>query len=174
MSKNVEAIYLLSPLQQGMLYETLSAPGSGVYVNQVVQTLDGLDPVAYRAAWTRVMERHPALRTLFLWERRERPVQAVVGGIALPWEVADWRDVTAAEQEERLEQWLRADRARGYALSRAPLMRLFLARTGEAEHRSVWSFHHLLLDGWSISVVMGEVTETYAALRRGEEPALDP
>src|SRR5918998_6003051 len=91
MSNNVEAIYPLSPMQEGMLFHTVYAPGTGIYVNQVAYTFDGLDANAFRRAWQAALDRHAALRSAFLWEKRERPLQAVLRGVEMPWDERDWR-----------------------------------------------------------------------------------
>ena len=90
--KNIDGIYPLSPVQQGMLFHSLLAPESGVYFNQVLYTLSGrLQKVAMQRAWQQVVDRHEALRTLFVWKEREKPLQVVRRGVTLPWEELDWR-----------------------------------------------------------------------------------
>jgi amino acid adenylation domain-containing protein len=170
---DIEAIYPLSPMQQGMLFHTLYTPGSSAYFEQQCLTLVGeLDPAAFRAAWQATLARHPALRTLFVWEGRERPLQVVRRDVRLPWAEHDLRAMDAEAQAAHWDAWLAQDRARGFDLRRAPLMRVTLFRWGEARYRCVWSFHHLLLDGWSLTLVLREVFARYAALGGG--PAFEP
>ena len=172
MSNNVEAIYPLSPMQEGMLFHTAYAPGTGIYINQVAYTFGGLDADAFRRAWQAALDRHAALRSAFLWEKRDRPLQAVLRAVELPWDERDWRGLDGQAQQAALEALMHEDRTRGFALNRAPAMRLYVLRTGDDEHRVLWSFHHLVLDGWSMSLLLGEVFRLYDALRRGESPAL--
>jgi surfactin family lipopeptide synthetase C len=79
----IEAIYPLSPMQQGMLFHTLYTPESGVYFEQLCFTLNGddrhpgLDVAAFERAWQSLIDRHPALRTVFAWETRDKPLQVV-------------------------------------------------------------------------------------------------
>src|SRR6266852_1764942 len=105
MSKNViENIYPLSPVQQGMLFHTLLAPRSGVYLQQRSCTLHGaLNVTQFKQAWQRVLEHHAVLRTAFNWEQRDEPFQVVYRQVRLPWEQYDWRDLTAAEQTRQME-----------------------------------------------------------------------
>jgi amino acid adenylation domain-containing protein/non-ribosomal peptide synthase protein (TIGR01720 family) len=171
----LEDLYPLSPVQQGMLYHSLRDPASGVYVEQLVLRLVGdLDVAAFRDAWQRVIDARPVLRTAFLWERLHEPLQAVSRTLPAPLAVEDWLSLDTAEQEVELERRLREDRVRGFDLAAAPVMRLFLFRTGEAEHRFVWSNHHLLVDGWSEPKILEEVFAAYAALCDGRQPALAP
>jgi amino acid adenylation domain-containing protein/non-ribosomal peptide synthase protein (TIGR01720 family) len=169
----VEDIYPLSPAQQGMLFHTLAAPGSGQYLAQVACLLGGdLAAAAFRAAWEKVVERHTALRTIFLWERRDEPLQVVYRQVRLPWREEDWRGLPADRQERRFADLLRRDLAEDFDLARPPLMRFALLRVAERGHRFLWTSHHLLLDGWSLPLVLAEVFRCYGALRRGEAPAL--
>ena len=169
----IEAIYPLSPLQQGMLFHTLYAPASGTYFEQFAFTLRGaLDEAAWEAAWDRVTERHAVLRTAFAWEKREKPLQIVSRAARAPWHREDWRGRPEEERRARFEAFLREDRERGFELGRAPLMRLALLRAADDAWEFVWSHHHLLLDGWSVGLVLGEVFELYEAFRAGEKVGL--
>ncbi|MFN8481456.1 MAG: amino acid adenylation domain-containing protein [Anaerolineae bacterium] len=173
--QNIEAIYPLTPMQEGMLYHAVEASQSGVYFQQATLRLSGaLDVDALRRAWESVLAHHPALRSVFVWERLERPLQVVRKTAPLPWQVLDWRDVAEAERDARLAEFRHLDREAGFPLSKAPLMRLGLIRLAADDHRLVWSHHHLLLDGWSTAIVLREVFETYAALVAGQTPDLPP
>ncbi len=165
----VEDLYPLSPAQQGMLFYVLSAPRSGVYFEQFALAYDqGLEPETFVAAWQQVVDRHPILRTSFLWEELEAPIQVVHRRVRLPVERLDWRGRPPAEQERDLQAYAAADRRRGFDLARPPLLRLALIRVGEEAYRVVWSHHHLLLDGWSVGLMMREILEAYQASARGE------
>ncbi len=163
----VEDIYPLSPLQEGMLFHTLYHPGSGVYVAQLAAGFEGdLDAALLEEACRRLVRHHPVLRTSFRWEGLVRPLQVVHAGAEVRIEVEDWR---AQEIEDRLRTLLRADRERGFDLSRAPIMRWTLIRTGDRSHTLLWSHHHILLDGWSFSAIAGEFLAAYDGLKRGSE-----
>ncbi|RYZ40479.1 MAG: amino acid adenylation domain-containing protein, partial [Myxococcaceae bacterium] len=158
----------LSPLQHGLLFQVLLEPGTDAYFEQLGWTLAGpLDARALRSAWAAVVERHPALRTSFLWEGLEEPRQVIHASVELPWTEHDWRERSFEERSQALNTFLREDRARGFELSRAPLMRLALIHLGDSAWRCIWSFHHLLLDGWSLARVLGEVLDAYAVIARG-------
>ena len=97
--KNVADFYPLSPMQQGMLFHSLYAPDSGVYVEQLTCTLCGrLDAPAFARAWQRVMERHAILRTAFIGEGFKEPVQVVHRQVDLPLEQQNWRGLSPLEQ----------------------------------------------------------------------------
>ncbi|HEY4575639.1 MAG TPA: condensation domain-containing protein, partial [Thermoanaerobaculia bacterium] len=176
MSKlNVEDIYQLSPGQRGMLTVVLLAgAGSDLYFDQSMLTLGGeLDEAVWRRAWQRVVDRHPSLRTFFVWERQGEPLQVVRRQVELPWQDLDWRGLPLPEREARLESFLSEDRARGVDLGTPPLMRCALIRWEEQTWKMVWSFHHLIVDGWSLPRVLAEAIAIYAAFREGREPELE-
>jgi amino acid adenylation domain-containing protein/non-ribosomal peptide synthase protein (TIGR01720 family) len=172
--EQIEDIYELSPMQQGMLFHTLAAPNSGMYFEQLSCTLQGnLDVSKFKQAWQRVVERHPILRTAFFWEGLEKPYQVVYRRVDLPWEVQDWCELSPQEQEKQLEAFLKADRERGFELSRSPLIRLTLIRIAEDAYHFVRSHHHILVEGWSWSLLWKEVYSFYEALCQGKDLDLE-
>jgi amino acid adenylation domain-containing protein len=157
----IESIYPLSPMQQGLLYESVYS-GSWEYFQQKSYTLHGdLNVACLKRAWEHVVARHAVLRTLFMWENREKPLQVVLKRVELPWEEYDWRHIEQSEREEMLKSFLRADLGMGFELSRAPLMRFSLTRMDQDIYQFTWSHHHLLLDGWSAGLVRNEVFALY-------------
>ncbi|HEV2845383.1 MAG TPA: condensation domain-containing protein, partial [Thermoanaerobaculia bacterium] len=165
MTTSIEEIFPLSPMQQGLLFHSLSAPDPAVYTVQVCCTIEGdLDCGAFQSAWQAVTDLHPALRSDFDWEELDEPVQVVHRSL---------RAAVECRGEEDLEGFLAEDRRRPFQLSEAPLLRLSLLRAGTLRHL-VWTYHHLLLDGWSALLVLGQVFAAYAALRQGRPPALVP
>ncbi|WGV25123.1 non-ribosomal peptide synthetase [Halotia branconii] len=168
-NKNIESIYPLSHLQQGMLFHTLREPESGVYFEQFCLTLAGnLDINLLQEACTRVVKRHPVLRTLVIWEKQEKPLQVVCKQVDLPWQICDWRSLSATTQKEHLEAFLQADRVEDFILDKAPLMRFTLIQVADDTYEFIWSFHHLLIDGWSLSIICKEFFAFYHALIKGE------
>jgi hypothetical protein len=100
--KNVEDLYPLTPLQQGMLFHALHSPEADAYAEQVAFTLEGeVRPGAFAQAWQAVVDRHPALRTGFVWEGVKQPMQVVFREAAVPVRVEEWSDLPPAEREAR-------------------------------------------------------------------------
>ncbi len=159
LERGVEDLYPLAPLQEGILFHSLYAPGADPYLEQFTAQLEGpLDAPAFAAAWQRAVDRHTALRTAFLWQDVDRPLQLVRREAELPWTVQDWQG------EAWWDDLLAADRARGFDLGQAPLMRLTLVRTDHHSHRShrlVWTAHHLIFDGWGFPLILSEVFSAY-------------
>jgi amino acid adenylation domain-containing protein len=171
---NIADAYPLSPMQEGLLFHSLYAPESGAYVTQLTCTLSRLKVVAFTQAWQCVIDRHAILRTAFAWQSLEKPLQVVGRRAQLPLVRHDWRGMAVPAQAAQYEAYLHDDLRRGFQLSRAPLMRLALFRVSVDTYRFVWSHHHMLLDGWSMFLLLREVFACYAACAGGEPLRLDP
>ncbi|MFV0131783.1 non-ribosomal peptide synthase/polyketide synthase [Streptomyces sp. HMX87] len=171
--RDIVDLYPLTPTQSGMVVHGLDAPGQGMYVEQITFVVDGIrDPRLLAAAFQHVVDRTPVLRTTVVLSGAPVPLQAVHRTAALPVTEHDWSALTPAERDTALERLLAEDKARGLALDRAPLLRLALIRLGPDQVRVVWTFHHVLLDGWSVFHVLADAMTAQAALARGEEPRL--
>jgi amino acid adenylation domain-containing protein/non-ribosomal peptide synthase protein (TIGR01720 family) len=167
--------YPLSPLQRGLLLRALESPAGGAYQQQVVVAIGGeLDGAAFRAAWQAVLDHHPALRTAFATERLEELQQTVWQGVEVPLAEEDWSGLEPARREAALAELLARDRERGYDVATPPLLRLRLLRFAAAEHRLLFSFHHLILDGWSLPLLIDDLVAAYRRLAAGERPELAP
>jgi len=172
---NLEDLYELSPMQQGMLFHTLYAPGSGIYFEQSIFTIEGdLDRAAFERAWRLVVARHSILRTGFVWEGVEKPLQVVFRSVNIDIEDHDWREFDSKQQHERLEKFISDDQAAGFDLAQPPLMRLTLIRMSDSFYKLIWSRHHMVLDRWSRAVVLKEVFVIYNAFSQGLQPELEP
>ncbi|MFH8369394.1 non-ribosomal peptide synthase/polyketide synthase [Streptomyces sp. NPDC018031] len=171
--RDVLDVYPLTPTQVGMVVHGMDEPGQGLYVEQITFVADGVrDPRLLAAAWQQVVDRTPVLRTAVTLRGVPVPVQTVRRGVTLPVTGHDWSESSPAERDAALERLLTEDRARGFALDTAPLLRVALIRLGPDEVRVVWTFHHVLLDGWSVFHVLGDVMACHEALARGTEPRL--
>jgi amino acid adenylation domain-containing protein/non-ribosomal peptide synthase protein (TIGR01720 family) len=172
----VEDIYPLSPMQQGMLFHSLfdqSSSGSpqksevklpvesgGNYINQIQVGIGGLDVDRFRAAWQAALDSHEILRTGFIAEGElEQPVQVVFKNIQVPFKVLDWRD--RPDQTVALNALALTEREQGFGLSQPPLLRLLLVRIADDRHQLIYTSHHILMDGWSNSQLLGEVLQRY-------------
>jgi amino acid adenylation domain-containing protein len=146
--------YPLSPMQQGMLFHSVSAPASDVYVQQLSCRFRGdLDVDAFRTAWEELIRRHAVLRTAFAWHGLPEPLQVVGERVRVPLEVID----TPVD----LDAVVRDERVKGFDLGRAPLMRLRLIRLASDAWQFVWTWHHAILDAWSVPILMEELFAAY-------------
>ncbi|MBC2879823.1 MULTISPECIES: non-ribosomal peptide synthetase [Streptomyces] len=195
MSKaRLEDILPLTPLQDGLLFHALYDERQlDVYTVQFVLSLEGdVDADALRAACAALLRRHANLRVGFLHEGLEQPVQVVPAEVPLPWEEADLRghgggadavgvdalgpDAVAPDAggpdavEAETARLLAEHRARRFDLSKPPLLRFLLIRLPGGRYRFSLTNHHILLDGWSMPVLMRELLALYE--QRGDGSAL--
>ncbi|WP_164021874.1 non-ribosomal peptide synthetase, partial [Pyxidicoccus trucidator] len=172
---DVEDVYPLSPTQQGMLFHALFAPASAAYFQQLSWTVtSALDVPSFLRAWKACLQRHTILRSSFHWEGLDTPLQVVHSQVELPFEQLDWSELSASEQHSRFEQLLLEDKQRGFELRRAPLVRLTAIRLADDSVRFLWSHHHLLVDGWSLGLLISEVFSLYESIRSGLTPQPAP
>ncbi len=167
--------YALAPAQEGMLFHTRLAPGEGLYVEQRWCTLSGgLDQAAFGAAWRALVARHDVLRTGFHWQDLDSPLQVVYDRAEPDWHEEDWRGLPPAGVEPAFAAWLAADRARCFDLQAPPLMRCALFALPGGAHRFVWTYHHILMDGWCNGLLIVELMQLYRAACAGRAANLPP
>ncbi|WP_446189244.1 amino acid adenylation domain-containing protein, partial [Herbaspirillum huttiense] len=156
---DVADLYPLSSMQSGMLFHSVSEPDNAAYTMQMQVALEALQPERFRSAWQSVLDRHAILRSAIL-QRDDAPLQWVARRVVLPWQLRDCRH--SPDLAAELDELARREREAGFDLARPPLMRLMLVSTGEQGYHLIWTVHHLLLDGWSTSQLLGEVLRHYA------------
>ncbi|XRQ05553.1 condensation domain-containing protein [Actinomadura welshii] len=159
----------LTPAQEGILFHTLADGDPDSYIGQVAVEVTGpLSAERFTAAWQAACRATPALRTSFAWRRQAAPTQRIAPDGEVPVAVHDWSgDRCPPDPAEAL---LRTERSRGFDPECAPLLRVALARTGPDHHLCVVTHHHLILDGWSMNLLIGDVLEAYTGL--AANPAL--
>ncbi|MEU3648453.1 non-ribosomal peptide synthase/polyketide synthase [Lentzea sp. NPDC034063] len=169
--RSVEDVYPLTPMQAGMVFHGLSQEGQGLYFEQATFVLDGVpDPGVLARAFQHVVDSTPVLRSGMVWEGVAEPLQLVHAEAAVPVTFLEWDSPSEEDRERRLAELLAADRAEGLDLRTVPLMRLVLARLSATEVQVLWTFHHVLLDGWSVFRVLSDVFDAHAALSGGRPP----
>ncbi|MFB6352122.1 MAG: condensation domain-containing protein, partial [Bradymonadaceae bacterium] len=170
----VEDVLPLSPLQRGLLVESLARPDAGVYLIQYAIIFDqALETEELRRAWELVIERHPILRTEFYWRGLAEPVQVVRSRADVPLEVHDWRE-TSGSVDEAFATLMDRRRREGLDLRSAPLMNLDLLYLPDGRCRLAMTNHHLIEDAWSVQVVGREFLELLDEIHRGGEPSVEP
>jgi amino acid adenylation domain-containing protein/non-ribosomal peptide synthase protein (TIGR01720 family) len=166
-------IYPLTPMQEGLLLHTLLEPGSGIYFMQDRYTINSaIDFERFAAAWHAVVERHEALRASFWWNSGENMQQIIHRRSTTAIELLDWSDLPAANHDQRLRDLLKAEREAGFNLLEEAPFRLRLIRLGAERHWFIMSNHHILIDAWCRSLLMGDFLEIYGALGEGREAQL--
>ncbi|HEX2191327.1 MAG TPA: amino acid adenylation domain-containing protein, partial [Longimicrobiaceae bacterium] len=164
----------LSFAQQRLWFLDRMEPGSAAYNMPAALRIRGpLDAEALRRALSEVVRRHEALRTAIGFGGGE-PVQVVRDPAPFPLETVDLRGRPEAEREAELLRRAREEAARPFDLEEGPLVRATLLRLGDEDAALLFTMHHVVGDGWSVGLLVREVSALYYALARGEEPRLPP
>jgi non-ribosomal peptide synthase protein (TIGR01720 family) len=170
----IEDIYPPGPMQQHMLFHRFYKPEPGLYVLHHERPVTGipLDLAAFERAWQAVVDRQPILRTSFVADGLDEPLQVVHKEVQVPVEYQDWRGLPPPEQEEKLRTLVRQSRQRGFEPSATPHLRLTVIQMDEDTYQFLMVFSYIQLDGWSHVLVLKEFLDLYTAFSRDQEPHL--
>ncbi|WP_031463448.1 non-ribosomal peptide synthetase [Paenibacillus polymyxa] len=174
----IDNVYALTPMQKGMLFHSQldsQAAANDAYFEQVSYDMRGrIDIGNFAESLNMLVRRHEALRTHFYFGRDTEPLQVVYRNRDCGFYYEDLRELDSDTRGIWLKNFKLEDKARGFDLRRDVLMRIAILRTGEDSYHIVWSFHHIVMDGWCLSLINKEVFESYAALQEGRVPELAP
>lgn len=166
----ISDIYPLSALQEGILFHALYAYESRAYFVQVQLNLTGkLDLDIFKSSWQLLLEQHEILRTSFYWADLELPVQLVHKSVTLSWKLLDFSEIKGEELERQLMRISEVEENKGFDLQKPSLMRLVLVKLGQDQYRLFWSYHHLIMDGWSFSLLLQRVFTSYFKQVQGHD-----
>jgi len=169
-NSEVHDIYPLSPMQEGLLFHYLYDAETTAFFQQMNYRIEGqLDIHLVEEAWNYLFKRHEILRTLFVYQNIERPLQIVLKERRI-----DFKYIRQLDKgtDPFLANLMEADRNRPFNLSKDVLMRIALIQSGDSEYHLLWTFHHILLDGWCLGILYSEFLEVYQALKTGKLPQL--
>ncbi|MCY7909667.1 amino acid adenylation domain-containing protein [Bacillus inaquosorum] len=173
-----ENIYPLTPMQKGMLFHSLFDPSSGAYFQQTMFDLHGdLDIDSFSKSLDGLSQKYDIFRTNFHRGWKDQPLQIIFRTKKIGFEFIDLRDMKESQKEEMIQEYARRDKLQGFDLERGALMRLLILRTDDTTYRFVWSFHHILMDGWCLPLITKEIFEHYFALlqqKQPEQPSITP
>lgn len=165
----------LTSAQLGLVFHVLSEPGEHLFMERVTCPLYGeIDIAAFVQAWRTLVARHGSLRTGFILDGDEGPIQVVHSSAELDIQVEDWTALDPAEVSAKTDVALAEEVERDFDLQHPPLMRLKIARTAAKESLLIWSSHHLIVDGWSCWILLCEAALLYLADRHGIALELPP
>ncbi|QBF25981.1 amino acid adenylation domain-containing protein [Pseudomonas tructae] len=169
----IDDVYPLTPMQEGLLLHTLLEPGTGIYYMQDRYRINSaLDPQRFAAAWQAVVGRHEALRASFSWNAGEAMLQIIHKPGSTPVDYQDWSDISEIDQQTRLQALHKQEREAGFDLLQRPPFHLRLLRVGEDRYWFMMSNHHILIDAWCRSLLMNDFFEIYLAMGEGRQAQL--
>lgn len=172
---NIRNVYPLSPMQNGMLFHYLKDKEANAYFEQAELELQGtVDPRLLEQGMNILVQRYDILRTAFTAAAAPGPMQVVLKKRDMKVAFIDLSHLDDSGLEQALEAHRQKDRQQGIDLTRDVLLRLTLFKTRHDSRRLLWSFHHIIMDGWCVAVILEELLTVYAALRKGDLPDLEP
>ena len=165
----VQDIYPLSPMQAGILFHTLLDPESDHYFQQITYQVQGdLDLAAIQKSMEALTARYDILRTLFLPKGYEQPLQLVLQHRPIDLTFKDERDACGKTSEEEVIRFYQAaDKSTKFDLTKDVLMRLLILQTADHRYSFIWSYPHILLDGWCMGIIVNDFNEMYSTSRKG-------
>lgn len=172
-SNEVLSAYPLTDMQKGMLFHSELDPDSGVYFEQFIYGLKGdINLEAYEEAWQKVVDRHGILRCAITTDDNHDPIQRIQDQAQLEFYSADLTEQDDTTQTESIEAFLKKDRYRGFNIDEAPMFRLSLFKLSDEKYRFIMSYHHLILDAWSLFILLSDALEYYRSVTTDSEPQL--
>ncbi|MCR8843450.1 amino acid adenylation domain-containing protein [Paenibacillus sp. SC116] len=165
----LENAYALAPMQKGMFFHYLMNPQSGFYIEQLkLDVTGGFYPDTFVRSFDYLVARHEVLRTSFVTEFNNDTIQVVFKQRNIPYYYEDISSLDTTERTAYIERYEAEDHEKGFDLLSDNLMRLAVLRTGKDTYHIVWSYHHILMDGWCVGIVMDEWLSHYRALNNGQ------
>ncbi|MEC1536488.1 non-ribosomal peptide synthase/polyketide synthase [Bacillus sonorensis] len=166
---NIEKIYPLANMQKGMLFHAIEDQTSNAYFQQTIMHLEGyVDPDILEKSFNEIVKRHEILRASFEYEVVEEPRQIIIENRKIDFYYYDIAKNSPAQKDRLIERYINEDREKGFDISEDTLMRVYLIKTDGQSYQLVWSHHHILLDGWCLGIIMGELFAIYENIVKGE------
>ncbi len=164
---DIEAVYQLSPMQEGILFHSILNPDATFYFEQFSCRINGkLNVEAFKNAWQKVLTRNQILRTSFVWKNSEKPLQIVHKNIQVPFDKINLKNEDPENQLKMIEEILREDKSENFNLNKTPLFKVKIVELSDEEYYFIWSFHHILIDGWSRQILLNELLTYYEFERK--------
>ncbi|MBC9934894.1 non-ribosomal peptide synthetase [Chitinophaga qingshengii] len=161
----IKDVYPLSPLQSGILYHSLREDVSNVYFLQFYCRMTGpVIPALVEEAFNEIFKRHEILRTVFNYDDLKKPVQLVLQERRVEFYQEDLRHLAPSFREEAVTSFRNRDYIRGFDLRKDVLLRVAMLQQSDHEFELFVSFHHILMDGWCLSILTYEFLEIYDSL----------
>ncbi|MFS1514463.1 amino acid adenylation domain-containing protein [Chengkuizengella sp. SCS-71B] len=163
---DIRNIYRLTPMQEGMFFHSLFDQNSSAYFEQAVLTLHGIiDPELLEKSFNKLIERYDVLRTVFIFKEVDQPLQVVLDKREASIYYKDISNLMEKDQTEQIEQYKLSEKEKGFNLEKDILIRMALFKTSEDKVKLIWNFHHIIMDGWCLSILAKDLFQIYFSLK---------
>ncbi|HVU95543.1 MAG TPA: amino acid adenylation domain-containing protein, partial [Puia sp.] len=169
-------IYPLTPTQEGILFHHLADERSSAYLYQETYSLSGadIDPFHIQLAIDQLAARHEMLRCSIDIDHFGQFFAVILDKRSIAIRYEDLTDLSSSSIDSHIKDFTDTDHQTRFDLRRDPLLRLALFKIADRQYRLVWSSHHIILDGWCMSILLSEFTALYTAIANGTSPGLNP
>lgn len=172
--KDILKVYPLSPMQEGMLYHTLTKNGIDVYFEQSIMTVKGeFDVDIYQKSYNMLFDRYEILRTAFIFKNIQRPRQIVLKEREHEVYIEDISSMDKEKMNLYISNYIKKDRERGFDLTEDALIRTSIFKTEDGTYKLIWDFHHIIMDGWCLGVIVNEFFSIYNSLQDNKKISLE-
>ncbi|QKS46079.1 amino acid adenylation domain-containing protein [Paenibacillus cellulosilyticus] len=159
----------MTAMQEGMLYHRLVDDSVGHYFVQNMIRFDcKLDAGCVEQSLLLLAQKHAVLRTSIFYKKVKQPRNIILKDRTIGFSAVDLTDLSALAKNERLAEIKRLDAENHFDLEKDPLMRVCLVKMEEQHYKLLWSFHHIIMDGWCMSLVMKDFLDNYTLLQSGK------
>jgi amino acid adenylation domain-containing protein len=166
--------YPLSLLQEGMYFHSALVPDSAVYHDVFSYCIDSaFHREHFEHAVRSLVHRHPVLRTAFVMSSEHRLVQIVHKSVVVELKVEDVTGLDSSAQDSYIQEWIDREKHQGFVWSKPPLLRLFVQVRDQNRFQFGLSFHHTILDGWSVASLQTELLIHYFSLLESRERVIE-
>ncbi|HEU4963916.1 MAG TPA: non-ribosomal peptide synthase/polyketide synthase [Bacilli bacterium] len=166
-SAEVDQIFSLTPLQEGILYHHIAEPESTSYCTQIVYAFNGATDATIQQALKLLVMRHDVLRAAIVHEQLSKPRQVLLHNRDVEYEKVDLTGLSKPEQEQKVAELTDQNLRRGFDLQQDSLLRVKHIVLDETEGKLIWSYHHIVFDGWSSNLMFGDFVEACKQLQNG-------
>ncbi|WP_042200931.1 condensation domain-containing protein, partial [Paenibacillus camerounensis] len=167
-TSRIEDIYALTPLQGGMLFHDIADKESTNYIIQSLFSIGSdVEEEYIQQALQLLALRHDVLRTAIVHENLSKPRQVLLHDREIGYERTDLSGLEQSEQAERIAAIAKGHIKRGFNLEQDPLLRVHYLKASEGSHKLIWNYHHIILDGWCLSLLYGDFNRFYRMLNEG-------
>ena len=171
-NNKISKIYPLSPMQKGILFHSLIDEGPS-YFEQVEFTIEGdLDVVSFQKSVQHLVDRHDIFRTVFIHKKIQTPRQVVLRKLNIEVHYEELVEKAETTKRDYIDYFKVKDKERGFDLSKDLLMRFSVFKTNSNAYQIVWSYHHILMDGWCTDIVLKEILHIYKSIKHNMEISL--
>jgi amino acid adenylation domain-containing protein/FkbM family methyltransferase len=172
---NIDDVYELTPLQQGILFHTLYDKDSQQYFVQIRYSLQGaLNIPFFEKSFNDLFERHAILRTSFVYRGLKQALQVVLKERKVDFHYEEIHHLGEEERRDFIDQYMEKDKARSFDLTRDALMRVAVIKVAEKQYEFIWTRHHILVDGWSSSILISDFLTSYYGYLSGRTAQYAP